>query len=159
MSRGESKVIRDEVNSELLGAGIEPKVAAHISNIASLYTFEEDGTDSSLSQEEILVEDSMPDKDLLEDTIEASVAACNELFGFEAGSEIHLRQITTNFDVSVNETTNITVSSNDPNNSKIEEIFSQIDLAQARIIKDQVEIQSLAEEADELLNQLEYKAS
>lgn len=42
--------------------------------------------------------------------------------------------------------------------NKTEEVFSQIDLAQARIIKDQEEIQSLAAETDDLLNQLEYKA-
>ena len=38
--------------------------------------------------------------------------------------------------------------------NKIEEIFSQIDLAQARILKDQEEINSLAKETDDLLNQL-----
>lgn len=43
--------------------------------------------------------------------------------------------------------------------SRIEAVFSQIDLAQARITKDQEEIQSLAKETDDLLNQLEYKAS
>jgi hypothetical protein len=45
-----------------------------------------------------------------------------------------------------------------PDSSKIEAIFNQIDLAQARISKDQEEIQSLAKETDELLNQWEYKA-
>ncbi|MGL6345194.1 MAG: hypothetical protein ACRC80_39340, partial [Waterburya sp.] len=43
--------------------------------------------------------------------------------------------------------------------SKIEAIFSEIDLAQARITKDQEEIHSLAKKTDYLLNQLEYKAS
>ena len=38
--------------------------------------------------------------------------------------------------------------------NKIKEIFSQIDLAQARIVKDQEEINSLAKETDDLLNQL-----
>lgn len=47
----------------------------------------------------------------------------------------------------------------DSNSSKIEVIFSQIDLAQAQITKDQKEIQSLAKETDKLLNQLKYKAS
>ena len=44
-------------------------------------------------------------------------------------------------------------------NNEIERIFAQIDLAQARITKDQEEIESLARETDELLNQLEDKAS
>lgn len=37
--------------------------------------------------------------------------------------------------------------------------FDRIDLAQARILKEQEEIQVLAKETDDLLNQLEYKAS
>jgi hypothetical protein len=41
----------------------------------------------------------------------------------------------------------------------LQEIFHEIDLAQARMAKKQEEIQSLAKETDELLNQLEYKAS
>ncbi len=49
------------------------------------------------------------------------------------------------------------IDSSDSN--KTEEIFSQIDLAQARINKEQEEIQSLAEETDILLNQLANKAS
>ena len=48
---------------------------------------------------------------------------------------------------------------NNLDNSKIREIFSQIDLAQARITKDQEEIDVLAKETDELLNKLEYMAS
>lgn len=40
----------------------------------------------------------------------------------------------------------------------IQGTFAQIDLAQARIIKEQEEIQVLAKETDDLLNQLEYKA-
>ncbi|MEM8719176.1 MAG: hypothetical protein AAGE84_07680 [Cyanobacteria bacterium P01_G01_bin.39] len=50
-------------------------------------------------------------------------------------------------------------SLNNLDTNKTEEIFSQIDLTQARISKDQEEIQSLANETDNLLNQLEYKAS
>lgn len=41
----------------------------------------------------------------------------------------------------------------------IQEVLDLIDRTQARITKDQEEIQSLAKETDELLNQLEYKAS
>ena len=42
---------------------------------------------------------------------------------------------------------------------KLQAIFHQIDLAQARIKKEQEEIQFLSKETDELLNQLELKAS
>ena len=42
---------------------------------------------------------------------------------------------------------------------KTEEIFTQIDLTQARITKDQEEIEVLAKETDKLLNKLEYMAS
>lgn len=45
-----------------------------------------------------------------------------------------------------------------PGSNKIEAIFSQIDLAQARITKDHGEIQFLAKETDDLLNQLEHQA-
>lgn len=41
----------------------------------------------------------------------------------------------------------------------LQETFAQIDLTQARIMKEQKEIQVLAKETDDLLNQLEYKAS
>lgn len=47
----------------------------------------------------------------------------------------------------------------DLDSAKTGEIFSQIDLAQARITKDQEEIDVLAKETDELLNKLEYMAS
>ena len=47
---------------------------------------------------------------------------------------------------------------NNLDSTKTEEIISQIDLAQARISKDQEEIESLAKETDKLLNQLEDKA-
>lgn len=46
---------------------------------------------------------------------------------------------------------------NNLDSTKTEEILSQIDLAQARISKDQEDIKSLAEETDKLLNQLEDK--
>ena len=42
---------------------------------------------------------------------------------------------------------------------KLQEVFHQIDLTQARINKEQEEIQYLSEETDELLHQLELKAS
>lgn len=42
---------------------------------------------------------------------------------------------------------------------KLQEVFHQIDLVQARIDKEQEEIQYLSEETDELLHQLELKAS
>ena len=42
---------------------------------------------------------------------------------------------------------------------KLQEVFHQIDLAQARINKEQEEIQHLSKETDELLHQLELKAS
>ena len=42
---------------------------------------------------------------------------------------------------------------------KTEELFSQIDSSQAQIAKDQEEIHSLAKQTDDLLSQLEYKAS
>ncbi len=42
---------------------------------------------------------------------------------------------------------------------KLQKIFHQIDLIQARIKKEQEEIQFLSKETDELLNQLDYKAS
>ena len=42
---------------------------------------------------------------------------------------------------------------------KLQEVFHQIDLAQARINKEQEEIQYLSEETDRLLHQLERKAS
>lgn len=43
--------------------------------------------------------------------------------------------------------------------TKTKEIIRCIDLIQTQITEDQEEIQSLAKETDELLNQLEYKAS
>ena len=43
--------------------------------------------------------------------------------------------------------------------TKTKEIIHCIDLIQNQITEDQKEIQSLAKETDELLNQLEYKAS
>jgi DUF1009 family protein len=55
--------------------------------------------------------------------------------------------------------TNETDTRHNSNTIKTEEIFSRIDLAQARISKDQEEIQSLAKETDDLLNQLESMAS
>ena len=42
---------------------------------------------------------------------------------------------------------------------KLQEVFHQIDLVQARINKEQEEIQYLSAETDELLHQLELKAS
>ncbi|MGB5637412.1 MAG: hypothetical protein WBM44_12120 [Waterburya sp.] len=42
---------------------------------------------------------------------------------------------------------------------EIQEVFHQIDLAQARMNKEQEEIESLAEETDRLLERLEYQAS
>lgn len=42
---------------------------------------------------------------------------------------------------------------------KLQEVFHQIDLVQARIDKEHEEIQYLSKETDELLHQLELKAS
>ena len=42
---------------------------------------------------------------------------------------------------------------------KLQEVFHQIDLAQARINKEQEEIKHLSKETDELLHQLQLKAS
>ena len=42
---------------------------------------------------------------------------------------------------------------------KLQEVFHQIDLAQARINKEQEEIEYLSKETDRLLHQLERKAS
>jgi hypothetical protein len=42
---------------------------------------------------------------------------------------------------------------------KLQEIFHQIDLAQARINKEQEEIQFLSKETDKLLDLLEFKVS
>ena len=42
---------------------------------------------------------------------------------------------------------------------KLQEVFHQIDLVQARISKEQEEIHYLSEETDELLHQLELKVS
>ena len=42
---------------------------------------------------------------------------------------------------------------------KLQDVFHQIDLAQARINKEQEEIKYLSKETDELLHQLQLKAS
>lgn len=152
MSLSESKLIRDAVNNELLGVGIEPKVAAHISNIASLYTFGDDNTDYSLSQNVSVswIAPAAARKERLP-SLSYDRAVVNQTATNSANSARFIP------DASVNETKNISASFDDLDNNKSEEIFSQIDLAQARIAKDQEEIEFLAAETDELLNQLEYK--
>ena len=130
----QSLALRHLIKKTLESEGMKPEVAAYIGSVASLHTvatFADYHAHLALSQE--------------------SQEKILEAIDFELNSEA-ANQITT-----VEKEYDSTLNNLDSN--KIEEIFSKIDLAQARITKDQEEIQSLAKETDELLNQLKYKAS
>jgi len=132
------RAIKHGIESALLSMEMESEVADRISNTVSLHTiatFADHHIYQAFSQEELL-----------------------EAFG-KHSKAMTMNQIATNSDALANETKKIIASFDDLDSKKTEEIFSRIDLAQARIAKDQEEIQFLAAETDELLNQLEYKAS
>ncbi|MDJ0899365.1 MAG: hypothetical protein QNJ55_11185 [Xenococcus sp. MO_188.B8] len=147
MPFGISMMIRHGIKSALQSMGMKPEVAARIGSAASIHTvatIADHHAYFALSQEKIL--------EAIDSTSETDSEAVN--------------QITTDSDALVNEMENIIASVekgydytlNNLDSTKTEEILSQIDLAQARISKDQEEIESLAKETDKLLNQLEYKA-
>lgn len=151
----QSLALRHLIKNTLESEGMKPEVAAYIGSVAGLVTaviFHDHHITYISDKSSQIFPDSISEID----------------FDLEKQMEI-------DSDALVNETKNIIASLTSPmaasvlkeydnvsHNSytiKTEEIFSQIDLAQARITKDQEEIQSLAKETDELLNQLEYKAS
>ena len=149
----QSMAVRFLTRNILESKGIESEVAAYMGSFAGLASaiVSQDTLDhhylAALSLEKLEAIPSVPK------TSEISSEAAN--------------LIAVNSDTLVDEMENIIASLeegydysfNNLDSNKTEEIFSQIDLAQARIAKDQEEIQSLAKETDELLNQLEYKAS
>lgn len=151
MAFGQSMVIRHAIRNALESSGIKPEVAASLSSVAGVVTavifLDHHSTYISEKSSQVLA-DSISEKD----------------FDLE-------NQMATDFDAIANEVKNTMTSVassienqkynalHNSDNNEIEKIFAQIDLAQARITKDQEEIQSLAKETDELLNQLEYKAS
>jgi tRNA isopentenyl-2-thiomethyl-A-37 hydroxylase MiaE len=169
----QSMAIRFAIKNVLESSGIETELAAHIGSVASVYTAAIFQNPDHYSGYQVLADSISKDFDLENQMVtdsdvlalvgemeNISASQLSELSEIEArSSEIEARLLKIKAQNYISNLAKKYNALHNSDSSKIEAVFSQIDLAQARITKDQEEIQSLAKETDDLLNQLEYKAS
>lgn len=146
-----SRIVGLVVRNALQNAGIRLGDAVIISNNARTHVLAmlaDHQADLAFSQEGLFkTTDTIPE--IYFEAMSQATTYSDILVNQKANIENPMASVEKGFDLTVN----------DLDSNKTEEIFSQIDLAQVRISKDQEEIQSLAKETDDLLNQLEHQVS